>query len=252
STPTPSSTPSAPLRTAIGPASLVVPDGWTVREHLGSADGSGPIGRVWCLAEEGASDACAISVRLMAPSVNPLDSDTEGGYAADPMYCDPEAKYTRTVEDYRDVGVGGREGEYRRWHWACADGTSRDVAQYTVVTPSAWTVFSDMATEDTRAVMDRVVASLQLPPATSSVRLYDHGLVRSVGCTPTVCTLELDRTVPGMPNASTRTYEYHGDPDMTFGGGFVSPDPVGWPVVGPSVTIYTDGKRITSGFLTTD
>lgn len=237
--PTPSTTtPPAPSRTAIGPASLVVPEGYRLREHTGTGSNV-PIGRRWCLDTDGSRD-CAVEVTQMDADANPLNSDVEGGYSSNPQLCtDGEFHTRRDLVEYRDVEVGGRAGEYRRWQWGCADGSTVDVAQATVVTPGAWTVLALPATPDARAAMADVVASLELPAATSTVRLYERGVLRAVeNAGDGRVTLRIDRVVANWPNSNPATYDYRAPADLR-----VDARPVA-ELVGKTVTVWTDGTVV--------
>lgn len=247
SEPTPSTDPApdptAATRTAIGPASLVVPDGYELREDRGDAS-STPIGRQWCLDSDGTRD-CAVRVLQMDPEKNTLSSDTEGGYASNPQYCSSDMPSgRRAVVDYRDLTVGGRSGEYRDVRWTCGDGSVVDVVQVTVVTPQAWTVLADRATPASRELLAEVVASLELPAATSSVRLYDHGVLRSVEPVDGGrVRLAIDRVVVGWPNRNATTYAYLAPEGLEAGGRPLDE------LVGDTVTVRTDGTVVTDVIL---
>lgn len=240
-TPAPGSRP----RTPIGPASLVVPSGWTVEERTTDADGSGPIGRVWCL-DRAKRDDCTIRVELMDHERNALNSDVEGGYESNPMYCDPQAGHTRELVEGRVQQVGGRDGEFRRWHWSCADGSGHDIAQYTVPTASAWTVWSEEATPAVRRTMAEVVGSLRLPAATAPLPLYVRGVLGgSLSAAPDGYEIEVDRAIAGAQDV---------DHDLTSffvprNAAFTTADgsPVDWPVLSGTVVLHTDGHIVTDG-----
>ncbi len=246
-------TPQGGTPATVGGATIVVPVGWSIRQDTGSG-GSTPINDTWCIEPRGGA-TCPITFVRMDPTRNPLDSDAQGGLESNPQYCNPGTGYTEdTLASYRDLTISGRAAEYRQWHIVCkAGGAVIDVAQYTVVTPTAYALFSDKATPEVRDVMAGIAASATLPAATSPTRLYDHGIVRTV--TPVAgggWTITVDRVIVGWPNQSNTTYSYVLPAGVTVSG----PPAVGGPVtvpagelVGRTVRIHTDGQVITDAYV---
>lgn len=212
---TPPATSTAPSSATTTPAqrvtaagvTLTVPAGYTFRQDVGSG-GSAPISPTWCFDTQGTSD-CAFSLIAYDPTRNPLDADTEGGYASNPEYCGQSGLTNAPgLASYVEQNWGGRSAEERIWHEVCADGTTHDIAQYTVMTLQAYGLFSDHATTRVRAAMAQVVGDSTLPAATSTTRLYDHGYLRSAQPTAGGTTVTVDRTVVGRPNTGTQVYTY--------------------------------------------
>ena len=245
-----STRPSGPSVTAAG-ATLVVPAGYTFRQDLGS-NGSSPIGRRWCFDTTGTTD-CTFAFSALAPQTNPLDADTEGDYESNPEYC-PQVNGNRTsLTDYHDLTFGGRAAEFRSWHWACGDGSSHDIAQYSVMTPAPFNLFTDRATPTVLAAMADVVSSARLPAATGTIRYYDHGnITAAVAQADGSTVVQLDRVAVGWPNQSTATYAYRVPAGMTFTlvttSGTQQIPASG--LVGRTVTLHTDGRVVTDGVIT--
>ena len=68
--------------------------------------------------------------------------------------------------------LGGRDADFREWIDNCAGGARHDVAQYVVVTPRAYVLFSDQAAPSVKAMMTAVAAHSVLPAQIAPLR-YD-------------------------------------------------------------------------------
>ncbi|GAA1878545.1 hypothetical protein [Lapillicoccus jejuensis] len=252
----PSSATTTPAqRVTAGSATLLVPAGYTVTQK--SAQGAAV--PTWCLNSPGTADCVITFIDYHGTTSQALSSDTPGGYAANPEYCgagvvdsNPTKPGTSSVQlvDYSEGQWSGRAAEFRHWRYDCTDGTTYDVAQYTVMTAAPYGLFTEKASADVIATMAQVVAGSTLPPATSSVRLYDHGIVRSVTTAPDgSAVIAVDRVVIGRANGSTQTYPYTVPSGTTF------PDLKGGPAPltaaqldGRTVTLTTDGSVVTEGY----
>ncbi|MEO7061465.1 MAG: hypothetical protein ABI083_17230 [Lapillicoccus sp.] len=225
--------------TTVGGATLVVPAGWSIRQDTGSGR-STPINDTWCV-EPGGGTTCPITFVRMDPASNQLNADIEGGLEANPEYCDPATgPDTRTLQDYSEVTWGGRAAEQRYWTHVCADGSTYEIEQYSVMTPTAYLLFSEKATPEVRAVMAGIRASAMLPAATSTTRLYDHGVLRSAKPAPGgAMTITVDRTVVGRPNSNPATYTYVVPSSVANTAGLS-------PAVGTLIVVHTDGHVVTS------
>ncbi len=220
---------------SVGGATLVVPSGYTVRADLGTGGGS-PISDRWCIDTAGTTD-CVVAFSRLRPDRNPLNSDAAGDYDSNPQYCGPGTP-SRLV-DYRDTTLGGRPAEYRAWRWDCQGRPGVDVAQYSVMTPTPYELFSDRATAQVKSLMDGIARSSRLPAPTGSVRLYDHGILRTTQSGPVGgTTITLDRTIVGAPNNSPMTYDY-----VVPAGGRWDPTALA-ALVGQTVTVRTDGQVV--------
>lgn len=243
--PTSTAAPAGQVVTAAG-ATLTIPAGYTFRKDTGSA-GSTPISERWCLDTTGTSN-CVISFSRLEPKANQLSADTEGDYLSNPQYCSPTKPFTAKLTSYHDTTFGSRAAEFRSWHWACSAGLSFDVAQYSVMTPTPFDLFSDKASPAVTSVMAEVVASAQLPPATGTIRYYDHGFVTAA--TPQAdgsTMLLIDRVAVGWPNQSTATYSYRVPAGVTFLGTVAPVDATG--LRGRTVSVFTDGSVVTLGLI---
>ena len=241
-TPATPATPATP--TTVGGASVDVPSGWSIHPWP-TSDVSQPISQTWCLTPISDPTGCVIRFERMNPGQNPISSDTQGGYQSNPEPCgvgEPESS-----PEYADVSLGGRAAEYRYWHLSCRDGRGLDIAQYTVVTPAPYQLSSDQATANVRAVMAEVARSATLPAATGSVRLYDHGIVRSAVTRPDgAWDITLDRVVVGRPNQSPATYAYRVPASAVpqRDGTAVAPEAA----IGQTLDVFTDGAVVTQTF----
>jgi hypothetical protein len=210
-------------------AIFTVPAGWT--QHAPSFD-PGPT-PLTCLDPVGIS-SCTVRFGLIRVG---MDADVMGGMASNPQYCGPGGNKSSSV-DYRDLTFGGRAAEYRLWREGCVDGSAHEIAQYIVTTPAAFVLWSEHADVSVRDAMAQVVASAQLPPATSSVRLYDHGILRSVVARKDGgWDVSVDRVIVGWPNTSSTTYVYRVPASASW-----SQEMTGW--VGQNVVLRTDGVQV--------
>ena len=125
---------------------------------------STPINDTWCVEPQGGT-TCPITFVRLDPTRNPLNADLEGGLESNPQYCDPATGYAVSkLQTYHDLTMGGRAAEFRSWHFVChAGGKVIDVAQYTVMTPTAYGLFSEKATPEVRNVMAGIAVSVTLP-----------------------------------------------------------------------------------------
>ncbi len=247
--PTSPATPTGTRVQAAG-ATLVVPAGYTFRDAQGTGGSmpAGTTGPTWCLDTAGSSDCIIAFSPLNATQEH--DSNAEGGSPPYPMLCAQGITgKTRELTAYHEGQSGGRAWEQRVWHWFCPEGPNVDVAQYTVMTPQAYILYSGKATAKVQADMADIMSTAVFPPATSSMRLFDAGIVRSVTVhTDASATITLDRAVPGRPNGSPTVYTYT-IPAAIWAGTSLSPGGSA-DLVGKSLNVYTDGTAVT-GFAVT-
>lgn len=235
SAPTTAAQPAAPtsgVAPAAGPtvtlagARVTLPPGWVARPmaryEVGGASAYGGQD-VWCLTPASAPVstaryACPIGFSPLDSTLN-VDTDIEGGYAADPQYC-PDFSSPSTVQ----VAVrsfGGRSADYRLWQIACRDGSSYRIEQYVVPTGPGYSLISEVpgtavdgvSSDVIAAAMTTIAAQSILPAQSAPIRLYDNGYVRSLQQVAGGLEVRIDRVVPaeddkGWVNNSPMTYRY--------------------------------------------
>ena len=223
-------------RIQVGAASVVLPDGYAVADRSSLPPGE-PTNVCIGNATVGTcaiqlTPTAAYSNRVFVPD-NPGGVENPGDTCVD--------RYTTTLTAYREVPLGGRDAQYRRWSGTC-DQAPVVVVQYTVATPGSWTLWSTSGSSaGVRQAMADISGSLVLPPRTSALPEYDHGIVRAVATrSDGSLVIQLDRTVLGMDNASRATYEYRVPPAALAPMGNATPQ------VGSTVVVRTDGKVVTS------
>lgn len=242
--PSRSTTPAGPV-VHLGGATLHLPAGWVARDYQQYLrSGSSTLEQAWCLTPAatpvgtGRYD-CPVQFSTIADKAasSPVDTDTEGGYASDPHYCDNGVYLSSTVQS-SDVDFGGRASDHRRWVRTCHNGDRYRIEQYVVATGPGYILWSETADDQISAVLAQLVATATLPAQTSAVRYYDQGYVRSITPAAGGVRISLDRVVPGsggLVNNNPRTYDY-----------FVpqSAKPAGLHV-GELISLFTDGSQVT-------
>jgi hypothetical protein len=157
-------TSAAPTRLVPIPAlpgvTLALPADWTVKDQVLPA-GSTPNATTVCL---GAGTDCTVTLATPVPGGYPMDVDSEGGFISDPMHCSGEP-LTLKLTDYAEVPFGGRASDYRFWTWTCPDGTSHQVAQYVVASPTGYVLSRAVDNGDTWLVRSSKTYSYHIPAA---------------------------------------------------------------------------------------
>ncbi len=183
----------------------------------------------------------------------PIDTNIQGGYETNPSYCGASV-VGQPLKEYRDVTMGGRLAEYRRWVFTCSDGKNgATIEQYQVPTVSSWVLWSEHAADPAvHTALAAIAGSVTLPAATSSTRLADHGNVTAAVPQADGSTLiQLDRVIQGMPNKSPAVYTYRVPAGLTFVLiGLPKQDIPASGLVGRTVTLHTNGKVVTDGLIT--
>ena len=250
----------SPVVVELGGASVSLPPGWVARGYaLYEVAGGGTIAaQQWCLtpSELPASTkpgACPLTLGTIAlnaeglvgslPGGNPVDVDTEGGWASNPHYC-TDAIYNRTgsSETTGDRPFGGRTADWRRWTLSCPDGTQHLIEQYVVASGPGFILFSDRANATVHNAMTEITTHATLPPQTSALRYMDRGYIRSIDRTSAGVQIRLDRAVStthGLLNQNPATYPYV-IPTAIFDQAHL--------VVGSLGSLYTNGTSVTAAF----
>lgn len=170
---------------------LDTPAGWRVSS--GAVDYNGPT-PVWCLTAPGSTGCTAVFSVVDAQL--PVDVELEGGMLSNPQYCDaadPAAK--RTTKASTTATFGGRQADYRWWHWTCSS-SSFDIAQYVVASPPGFVLFSDRADQSVRTALAQIAGSSTLPAATAGgLRFNDQGTVVSATRVADGVDITLDRMI---------------------------------------------------------
>jgi hypothetical protein len=221
---------------------LAIPPTWTVRPFSRETGGS-PIGSQLCV---GGGTDCPIKVITLDPAEARISIEIEGGVLANPEYCDAaDGRFTRGLKDAREVTFGGRPADYRHWVWTCADRSVHEIAQYAVVNPVGYLLYSESANADVRGVMADIAAATTLPPATAPLRLYDQGRATSVTRVDGGWRIDLQRSVGGhgtewtWPAVPTTTYVIAESLLPPAGSGF-APETA----LRTALTLSTDGTKV--------
>ncbi len=239
--PSPSGTGTAGTRVTLGRAAVLLPAGWTARAEQVSGSY-----RSWCLGPDG---SCPVKFRELDPLfsggsvVNP---EVEGGYGiGDTAVClTAGVPGQRDSKIVTDAELGGRAADYRVWLWTC--GTKQvEVTQYTVVTLAPYLLYAPSSDASIREAMSTIAQGSQLPPATSSTRLYDQGRVTAAQASGDQVRVTIARTRGGdvagwQPTAETATYTFSAASWLTSWG--LSVDQL----QGRAIWIATDGAKVTS------
>jgi hypothetical protein len=201
--------------------------------------------KMWCFTLNGQAMPTDSSRCLMVFSSvggeDGLSVDTTGGQISNPEWCG-QTKSDVTLQDYGDRLFGGRAADYRRWLWACPDGSSWAIEQYVVDNNPGFILFSDRSDATVHNAMTDIAASSKLPAARSQLRLSDFGILRSITPDAHGYHVTLDRVIqgyPGLINNNPATYAYD-VPNSVITASRATPE------VGRLVTICTDGTIVTS------
>jgi hypothetical protein len=216
-----------------------VPADWKATQVPGASPA------VWCFTLKGQAILKDSSRCLMTFSAvggqDGLSVDTTGGEIGNPNWCG-QSKSDVTLQDHGDRSLGGRVADYRRWLWACQDGTRWPIEQYVVDNDPGYILFSDRSDVTVHNAMTDIAASSRLPAAQSQLRLSDFGILRSVRPDAGGYNVTLDRVIegdPGLINDNPATYSYNVPTSVISASGHT-------PEVGRLVTICTDGTTVTS------
>lgn len=163
-------------------ATVKLPDGWVARELPTD------VGRAWCLSPTTVpavnnADRCALTLRRLPdpPARGVFAVNAVGAINRWPAIgeCSAAGQMGKMLFRYGYRTFGGRDADYRRWHYACRNGRTYNFAQYVVATKPAYVLFSNQATKHIRAVMSTVVANSLLPTRRAPLRYEVLGSIES-------------------------------------------------------------------------
>jgi hypothetical protein len=249
-----SSTPPAQtISVTVGDTQLMIPSGWAAEQILPQG-GSSTILPSWCImpASDPAptaanSSSCPIvwSAAATGGTLSGFSVDNPGGLIGNPEFCSPGDMTTDQLLDYQDRQLGDRPADFRQWLFVCTDGTRWPVEQYIADNYPGYILYSDHADASVHAVMADIAETAKLPAATSSLRLSDFGILRSVTAQSGGYHVTLDRVIRGIPdliNNNPATYAYDIPTSVLLAGQI--------PKVGDRVELNTNGT--TGGYFVID
>ncbi len=243
-----------PVTVQLDGATLQLPGGWVARRASEYQAANADPTAGWCLTPQStpvstARYSCPIVFNPISSRGSSLDSDKESGFNSNPEFCYPNqgsggvgGGTARTQSS--DRTVGDRAADYRRFDIDCANGLQFVVEQYVVATGPAYALTFEApagpGAEARSAALDYLAQHASLPAQSSSVRLYDHGYIRSITPVSGGVRIALDRVVPGPngpENNNPATYDYL-VPSSISGESTLA--------VGSLFSVWTDGSQVTS------
>ncbi|WP_409483998.1 hypothetical protein [Arsenicicoccus dermatophilus] len=194
-----------PTLTTVGRARLALPTGWKATWN--------PHGlRSWCLHPAGTT-TCDVLYIEQVPEQQVVDTETHGGFEADPHYCPDHSNGPLTR--YATLSLGGRAAEYRRWDITCGRTAGPTVIQYVTPIWPASVLFAETTRAKgnrTDAVLAQIARGSVLPKQTRPQRMSDVGYVRAVAKVKGGQRITLDRVLldgrGGVINKARTTYTY--------------------------------------------
>jgi hypothetical protein len=201
----------------LGGASIVLPDGWAARVvGQDTVDGQLQPPFAWCLEPRSQPvprelNDCPVRLTAVHPTQLGLDVDGFGGTPNNYSPCRRYVPPPRASELYGQHDFGGRAAEWRRWTFRCSATKTVRIEQYVVATVPSFILNAEVTNRPLPAVLPAIAHDSTLPAQTSSLRLADRGLVRSVRRAQDGVHVTLDRTVDtvyGYVNTDRTTYTY--------------------------------------------